>query len=191
MKFLKTAFLLPLVLITVVVSASGQTNTQTDTWKSYTSEACGFTAAFPETPTEEKQIVPTALGDQEMIVVGCDASELPSSPNLAYIATYSEYSTIKFSPNDKEALAQYFRGAVDGMVSNTEGKLLSETTIDMDGIPGREVRIGLGNEAGVLTARLYLSHNKSYVLVVVTGAENDRNTSIARFFNSFRVLTTE
>lgn len=183
MKFLKTALLLPVLCMAIVLSAYGQT----DTWKSYTSQTSGFTAMFPITPTEDTQMVPTELGDQEMIVTACDASEIPGSPNLAYIVTYAQYATIHFEPEDTEAINQYFQGAIEGMVKNTEGKLLSETTIDMNGIPGREVQISLAEGMGSLTSRLYLSHNKSYVLVVVTEATHDKNTSIERFFNSFKI----
>jgi hypothetical protein len=183
MNFPRIARILPLILLAVVLSASGQT----DTWTSYTSKTSGFTVMLPTTPTEETQMVPTEFGEQEMIVTGCDASVIPDSPNMAYIVTYAEYPADKFEANNKEATDQYLRGTIDGMVRNTEGKLLSETTIDMDGIPGREVRISLAEGMGVLTSRVYLNRNKSYTLAVVTEAANDQNTSIGRFFNSFQL----
>jgi MYXO-CTERM domain-containing protein len=147
------------------------------TWKRFESADGRFRADFPGSPeaTHEPVDVPN-LGRLVMhqftvevtaeLVYGVMYDDLPSEP-----------------PNPQAVLD----GARDGMLRQTAATLISETSIAIDGYPGREVRSRLrgGFEA---RARIYVVKARQYMLLVVDTRKPAAQPT--RFFDSFKLVGT-
>lgn len=184
MKGPTSTVLLFLILLLAVLPVSAQ---ETD-WQTYTSEAYGFTVMFPGTPEETQQTVPSQKGALDLTMISYDASQVSSAQNMLYAVGYSDYSTVGVSVNNEEQQVQVLDGAVNGMITNIQGELLSEEDIELAEMPGREIRVGLSDNTHMIVSRLYLVHNIVYVLMVITTVEKDNNPSLTRFLDSFTFL---
>jgi hypothetical protein len=181
-QLMKTIKLLvaPLVLSLIAFSF-----TNTEEWFLVKTQNCKI--YFPKKPTDKSESVNTAKGDLKVNIYFYQAAENDNDDNLAYILSETEYPDSVMNSDKTDKLESFFRNSIDGAVSNFKGKLLDESEINIDGFPGRKVRIDLKNGKTVMNMRFYLVKNRMYVLETVTDADKDDNSSIDRFMNSFEL----
>jgi hypothetical protein len=147
-----------------------------------------FSIEFPVMPVADTQTVNTALGDMVMYMYNYDASASGrEDDNFFYSLITSVYPGKEISSDNTPILEGFFRGSVDGAVTNVKGKLLSEKNIELNGYPGRDVKVDYGNGAATINLRMYLVKNKMYMLQTITKTNKDGNSAISRFLNSFRL----
>lgn len=108
--------------------------------------------------------------------------------NLLYNVISMEITDSLFSSDKTETLPGYFKSTIDGMVRNFSGKLLSETIIEINGFPGREIKIDFQNGKYMVKVRFYMVKNKSYMIEKLTDTKKDLNKPIDRFMDSFKLI---
>jgi len=81
----------------------------------------------------------------------------------------------------------FFRGAVDGAVSNVKGKLLTEKKIELDGFPGREVTVDFQNGQAIIMMKCFLVRNMMYILEIISETGKENNASSSHFYQSFKL----
>ena len=158
-----------------------------DKWYLFESTPFGFKVEFPAKPIEKTKPLNTLAGDLTMNMFEYIAPKESTDLNLVYMASYIEYPA-DIDGNDKEKQKALCRKAVDDVVAKLKGKLIKETIITIDGYEGVEARIEYKDNTEVLKMRMYLVHNKLYMLETMTKMEKDNNKSISKFMNSFHLV---
>ncbi|MFM9948007.1 MAG: hypothetical protein ACKV1O_08725 [Saprospiraceae bacterium] len=155
-------------------------------WFLLKSEA--FQIEFPKEPDATTEVIDSEIGALEMKIFIHDASQAGTDDNLVYMAAYIEYPDTLISSEKTDKIAAIFRSAIDGMVNNVAGKLLSESEIVINGFPGREIKIDFGNGLAIFKVRFYLIEHKMYVIQTVTETGKFPNKSVDRFLDSFKLI---
>jgi hypothetical protein len=162
--------------------------TASDKWYVLEAKRFGFKVEFPVKPEEKTPSVNSEVGNLDMHLFIYDASKVKSESNLVYLANYTEYPDSAVNSGMKEKLKDIFRNSIDGAVSNVKGKLLSEKNVSIGGFEGREARIDFQDGMAVIRIRMFLVHNKMYMLETITETSKDNNASITKFMDSFKLI---
>ncbi|MBD80066.1 MAG: hypothetical protein CL840_14230 [Crocinitomicaceae bacterium] len=149
----------------------------------------GFKIQFPAKPDSSIRILGTNGGELEVKIFSLNTSADENAENLIYSLNYSDLPS-KLLNASKEEQGEYFKKLINTMVYNVHGRLMSEQIIDLNGFPGREVKIDFKEGLAVIRLRIYMVNEKLYMLQVITLAQKDFNTSIFRFLNSFGVSSS-
>jgi len=162
--------------------------TTSDEWYLYESKTYSFKVEYPGKPTEKVKVLNTAEGDINLNLFEYVTEKTETESAVAYIASFIEYPIQSVNSDDKEKLKQFYRKMVDGVVTKVSGKLMKETIITLEGFEGVEARIEMKEGLEFVKLRVYLIHNKMYMVETVTETKNETNKSINRFMNSFRLI---
>lgn len=152
-------------------------------WYLFENEEQDYSVRFPKAPTPQHQLVNSDVGELDMKIFMCEITK----DDLIYMVVATDYPMGVVHSSKTETLDKIFRGAVDGGVSNANGKLLSETKIDLDGFEGRLATIGMQNGLHLITMKMYLIGSRLYILQTVHETNKDKSSHIDRFFDSFKV----
>lgn len=148
-------------------------------------EDAGCKMLFPATPKDEAQTVNTAAGKVEVINHTYEVPDGVKNDNLEYALSETAYLDSNLTKAINTQPDKFFQGSVNGAVNSVQGKLLSQTTIELDGYPGRKCRIDYKNGLAVITMQIYLVKNKLYILQTITETKKDLNSSMEKFLSSF------
>jgi hypothetical protein len=155
-------------------------------WLQFKSD--GYSVLFPVKPTSDIKTIPSELGELKMNINMYDASKSgKKDDNLVYMSMSTEYPESAIKSDMKEKLPILFRNAVDGSVKSVNGKLMSEKEIEIDGYPGREIKVDFKDGLAIINARYYLVKNRMYVVQTITFTDRFPNESQGRFISSFRL----
>lgn len=145
-----------------------------------------YSIEFPVAPKSETKMLNSSLGELKLNFFIYDASKSnKKDDNLVYMMMSTEYPDSSINSDDKESLTEIFRNGVDGAVKRVQGKLLSEKSIEIQGFPGREIKVDYKNGMAIIKIRLYLVRNKMYMLQVITETAKESNILVEKFLNSF------
>ena len=147
--------------------------------KMFTSQAGGFSAAFPEDPQEDVQTLPTDVGEIEVHFLSLERE------NAVYMIVYSDYPTDVVAQSDPESM---LNGARDGAVSNVQGTLVSEEKITIDDHPGRGLKITSSDGEATIYSNVYLVNNRLYQIMVVIPSSTNLSNEASNFLNSFKLI---
>jgi hypothetical protein len=136
-KSKKTATAIGAIIAVITAVVVGQITTglmQNDFsgLKEFKSPDKSFTVMLPKDVKEEKQAVNTQLGPIEFLSYNAKAK------HQEFTIAYSDYPDSFITATDPKIVLD---GSRDGAVRNIQGTLLSETIIDLNGHPVRELRI--------------------------------------------------
>jgi hypothetical protein len=148
----------------------------------------GFQAEFPVEPVSQPQVVNSEIGELKVNLFMYDASQGGTDSNLVYLIGSTEFPDSIVNSNMTESVPNFFRGSIDGAVKNVNGKILSETVIEINGYPGREIKVDFMEGQAVIIMRFYLVRNKLLMIEVMTEISKVPNKSSDRFFNSFKLI---
>jgi len=176
---MKKVFLSLLLLLSVTITF-GQD------WIDYKSTELGFAVNFPEEPSITSQMVPTEVGDIEMKLVMMDMSLVNDSKNIFYSVILSHYPKELFENATDVLKDETLDNAANGGLANSGGTLVYTKKVQFAGYPGREMKIEITGM--YLYMNLYLVENTIYINQVICYLDNDKNTDIERFQNSFKLL---
>ncbi len=178
---MKKAFL----VMAVFMLSFGALNAQN--WEKYKAEDLAFVAYYPKEPERTVQKVSTAVGELDMHMV----MHAPESgdDNAVYSVIRSDYPEDQFTNADDEYNATVLDGAVNGAVTNVQGKLVFDNKVKFNGFPGRSIKIEI--QAGYIYINAYLVNNSMFITQVICLTANDGNASIERFLNSFELIKTK
>jgi len=100
--------------------------------------------------------------------------------------SYSDYPQNVLT-NDPRAALDAFRNSV---ITSTDGKLLSERSISLNGYRGRELEIEIADDSDTAIARLriYLVGNRLYYIYTLAPEDRASSPSVEKFLDSFKLV---
>ena len=151
-------------------------------WVKYTSEAGHYTALIPRQPKLIEQEAPAKTGEKliQHMAQSTDADSL-------YMIGYFD-----LLPD----MVYSLDNARDGLLNAIKGTLLKEEAVSLGGKAGREVKVSAksGDLDLIFRVRYYEIGKRVYILQHVYQKSSDSPATAdktARFFDSFKVITTK
>lgn len=174
------------LLALLIVILANTAFAKVDKWQTF--KEAGFEIEFPYRPKHTTQAVNSEVGVLNIGIFMYEAIPQEKDENLVYTIMTTVYPDSLINTMKPEMLATFFRSAIDGGTKAMNGKVLSEKTIDFNGIPGRYVRVSFGDGAYIMNMKAFLVKNKLYMVQVASEISNEENSSATRFLNSFKLL---
>ncbi|NER13756.1 hypothetical protein GWK08_09920 [Leptobacterium flavescens] len=159
---------------------------QTD-WVTIKIEGEGYRVDFPSQPKKQTNTIPSQIGDLEMKFYILDNSFNPNDDNLVYMSAFTAYPEEYMSNEDPGFKDTVLDGAVNGAVTNVNGKLLSKENIFFNGFPGRTAKIEIQGST-IINQKIVLVDNLLYICQIICMADKDDNKSMKAFFDSFDLI---
>ncbi len=153
--------------------------------KGFLLETDKYRITFPGKPVDQVQPVQSTSGELKMYMHIYEVPNNIDDGNHVFMLAESTYPADVISSDKKELLNKFFRGTVDGAVKNINGKLLTESNIQLNGYPGRQFKVDYYDGVAIITMRCYLAKNVLYMLQVISEAKRDDNPSNKKFLDSF------
>jgi len=139
-----------------------------------------FKALLPGKVTEHSETVNTPVGP---IVYKAYAAK---AKHHEFSIGCSDYPPGVVENSDPRAMLD---GARDGAVRNVEGRLLSETIIEMQGCPGRVLRVEVG--AGhIVVQKVVLAGSRMYQVIAVCSKGHSLDRKVSDVLDSFRMQSS-
>ncbi|HKR15477.1 MAG TPA: DUF2092 domain-containing protein [Pyrinomonadaceae bacterium] len=148
-------------------------------WTEFRSEVGRFSVMMPEKPTSQASAFETPQGRFEQHAFTAAHSW------LICVLSYTDFPKETLVANDVEGMLETTR---DQFIKQLDGKLESETSLSLDGHPGREVKVNMFR--GKARFRLFLVNYRLYVLLATTldnSSESDEDEKFNKFFTSFKL----
>lgn len=165
-------------------------------WKSFSSKEGRFSVLMPGTPRESQINWDWQTGDivylftvtreEAEYMVGYVDIE-PPTRRVDDDGQSSNFPDIL--PNTPEKMTDVLVNAGTGCYSTpSDCRLISEQSIRLGSLPGREISLRLGG-GPLVRRRLYLVNRRVYILSVRTTQERFLSKTIEGFMNSFKLLS--
>jgi hypothetical protein len=171
-----------LVLVALLLAGGLAACSASPAPKEFKSEAGRFAVLTPVPLREESKTLETEAGKIELHLFTGQLND------LALVIGYSDYSPEAAPPGYADKMLD---GARNGMVGNTQGRLVSETNISLSGYPGRELVIEVWSEdrpPATFKGRLFMVKNRLYQVTVVAPRGKAGDQAIDDFLQSFKLL---
>ena len=178
---MKKIFLIFLLLVPFCVLSQSQ-------WYNLQLPAQGYSVQFPSVPTASDQTIPSEIGPLHMKMQMLDQSKDNSKSNMLYLANHTIYPNKYEAFKDTANLSVFYKEAINGAVTNVNGKLLTEKDIFYKEYPGKEIKIDYGNGYAIITARMFLIGYDMYMIQTITETAKDDNKEMDNFFDSFELI---
>lgn len=145
-------------------------------WTEFKSDEGRFSVLMPDKPLSQRSIIETPQGRLEQNV-------FTASHNfLVCMIAYTDFPKPALVANDVDGVFDSIR---DQFIKQAGGKLASESSLSLDGNPGREIRVHLFR--GELRMRLFLVGNRLYLLSLANLNQSDDEQTLNKFFVSFKL----
>lgn len=131
-----------------------------------------FAVTFPAEPTLDKQEGRSASGPHVHYTWEVD------HPERHFSVTYTQYAVAPVKNYDKNVM---------GLLAATEGKLLRQARIELDGIEGREIYTQLPDNT-VMRQRMFQVGNRLYQAVYAGPFGTESRADVRTFMESFRLF---
>ncbi len=154
-------------------------------YQEFESTVGGFLVRTPVKLKEEMQTIDTPAGKLELYMFSGQKNQ------IGYVVGYMDYPQELASSSPQELLDNARNGAVNNLLGNLQGKLVSETRVSIGGNPGREI-VGDAKTSGVdmtLKQRCFLVQNRLFILSVSAQKSTDGIKESDSFLESFRLLS--
>jgi hypothetical protein len=148
---------------------------QSDTWKTYSYPADGFSIGSPNEPQMSQQSVPTDAGTFTVHMYSV------SLENVQLIAAMNDYGSAVNGRDPKTVVD----GAMNGAVANVNGHIIQSSSITIGNNPGNSYEAE--TDQAHISGRVYLVGSVLYQLMVIT-PRNQSYASTARFLDSFQLI---
>jgi hypothetical protein len=153
--------------------------------KGFLLETDKYRITFPGKPVDQVQPVQSELGELKLYIHIYEVPNDIDDGNHTFGMIESAYPADVISSDKKELLDKFFRGAVDGSAKNINGRLLTESRIQLNGYPGRQFKVDYQDGLAIVTMRCYLVKNVLYMLQVISEGKRDDNPANKKFLDSF------
>lgn len=160
-------------------------------WQEIRPTRGNYSVLMPGVPTEQNKPVNSAAYGTLTLALSMLQPEKGTDPNVLYASSFTDYPAGTIHSDSTEILTEFFNSSRDGGLAAIQGKLLTESVIELNGYPGREQRVDFKNGLAIIKYRHYLVKNRLYTLQVITLKTNNFNTSINKFLDSFRLIAAE
>lgn len=131
-----------------------------------------FAVTFPTEPTLDKQEGRSASGPHVHTTWEVD------QPGRHFSVTYTQYAVAPVKNYDKNVM---------GLLTATQGKLLRQARVELDGIDGREIYTQLPDNT-VMRQRMFQVGNRLYQAVYAGPFGTESRPDVRTFMESFRLL---
>jgi hypothetical protein len=150
-------------------------------WKQFSSAEGRFSVLLPGRPIEQRQKYNSSAGEIKTTLFLRDAPR-----HVSYLVSFIDYPPGLLQPSAAAKLLDYTR---DNTLTNTKGKLVSETMITLDGtLDGRQLVIEVPTQQTRWNYRIYALQSRVYQLVVARPAQAPSEEEDQKFLNSFKLL---
>jgi hypothetical protein len=145
-------------------------------WKAWRSAELGLSASFPVEPEVSRRTQTTDAGDVPVVTVGAAVGD------GYYAAVVAQFPPTTTDPD------RLVDGAIDGMVRETHGTLVSVKKITVSGAAGREAVIDVSSDGAHLTGhvRVAWKRGRLYQAIVVQPAGGP-DEAWRRFFAGWKI----
>jgi len=146
-------------------------------WTEFRSDEGRFSVLMPEKPRSQASSIETPQGRFEQHVF------IASHDLLVCMIAYTDIPKPLLVANDLEG---FLAGVRDQFIKEVGGKLASESSLSLDGSPGREIKVYMFR--GELRLRLYIVGDRLYMLSVINSdkTSNSNEETFNKFFTSFK-----
>jgi hypothetical protein len=152
-------------------------------WKEFTPLQAGFKLRFPRLPERREQKEDSPDGPVSVVAFVSLAPEHDGAYSLA--VTEFPQATI-----DKTSEAEYWDRSTEILVHNTFGNVLEQKVIDVQGKPGRELRITGTGPKGRTTffARIIRAGNRTFQMFAAFPEGKENLEFARRYLDSFQFI---
>jgi hypothetical protein len=169
--------LIPTTLITaLLVACAAQPS-----FREFNAAKCGFTIQMPTDPKEESTSTEASGIKIDLTfytaVVG----------NSAYVAGCNDFPADLMATADVNAMLD---SAVDGAITNSNATLDSQSNIELDGNPGREVTgsAKIAGQDAVLKGRIYMIGNRLIQAIIVAPKGQIKDQDVTKYLESVKLV---
>ena len=145
-------------------------------WKAFQIPAGRFKVLMPGTPKTTRRTIRTDIGD-----VASTRYTTTDAANVTYDVLLNDYPKSGVSKASPQKLLDSAR---DGLMYQTQGRMLSYQHITLAHFPGRDLEI-MGSEGTHYRARLIWVENRLYQVMAVTPGKPRPDANV--FFDSFQI----
>jgi hypothetical protein len=192
---LKNGSIIPLITVALITAAliwlftnptdkrsDNRIDIQSDTvMAKFISPDNAFSVLLPGKVQEKRENLNSEIGPVEIFTYSA------KSKHHDYTVVYVDYPHFMVKEQGAEEL---LNGASYGTVMDSHGKLMTENTIDLQGNPGRELKI-VGPQKEYIRARLFLVNNRLYQIKVVSSISHTMDKDVEIMFDSFKLIGKE
>jgi hypothetical protein len=168
-----------LIAVLLALTMQAATCAAEDAWQVLKPDGRGFEIAFPQKPEVKESA--EDIGDGQ-IAKTWTYSILSLSEHTIYDVTIAEYPVGAINPNE---LAQHLDNARDGGLRSSGGTLKSETTIEIGGLPARELLVDLMGM--VARSRIVIAGNRLFIVGAITSKGAEQSPASEKYFASFKL----
>ena len=108
---------------------------------------------------------------------------MAGSRKIGCIVSYADYPALLIKTTNHQELLE---GAKNGAIKNSNGRLISETSINFHGLPARDVLIEIPGKAFTST-RYILKSPRFYEIVFFAPTDKGHEQDISKFLDSFKI----
>lgn len=145
-------------------------------WTEFRSEGGGFTISMPDKPISQAATIETSHGRfvQQAFIA--------SHHSIICLAAFTDVPKNLLVANDLDG---FFDGVRDRFIKEVGGKLASESSLSLNGHPGRAIKVHLFR--GHLRLRLFLVGERLYQLSITSLDKEVNEETFNKFFASFKL----
>lgn len=140
---------------------------------------------FPENPTEQKKTVDSEYGKLQLDIQTLEPKS--KDKNLVYVAMETKYPTNVIKPNNTYGLNTFYKKSIDGSLNSVNGELISIIDIYYNENLGKEYRCYFSEGKALMVYRIFYIDNRLYSYGVITTPDNDKNKTMNKFLESFKI----
>ncbi len=145
-------------------------------WVSVTAEDGTFSFRMPGEATRTTRHLTTPVGPVPVQV------HMYQTAEESFMVNYTDYPPEVLGELSVEELLD---GARDGAIASSAGMLLEHRSIDLEGVPGRAVRISAAGGEVEVQGRFFVVDTRLYQILATTSTEDATSPRVASFLDSF------
>lgn len=149
-------------------------------WQELTSPEFGFKITIPSAPFRQTVALGPNLTDVKV--------------NLWLAKGDDVFCTVVHQglvnpPKDERAAELLLNSVIGGMIETDQIQIVSQTPRSLDGHPGRELKLQMGN-TGTGRGRAYIVGKNVYAFLAISLGEKPNDQAVARVLDSFKLTST-
>jgi hypothetical protein len=164
------------ICLWLVTASAAPPQTVPPGWREFGIPAGRFQVLMPGAPKTTRQTIRTDIGN-----VAATRYTVTDASNVTYDVLLNDYPPSGIAKATPQKLLE---GARDGLMYQTQGRMMSDKPVTLDGFPGRDLEI-MGANGSHYRARLVWVDSRLYQVMAVTPGPPLPASNI--FFDSFRI----
>ena len=147
----------------------------------------GFSAFFPERPSEATNSMDTEIGMIEQEIFYLNNEE---GPVYFFQINYIEYPESTIHSDSLELMEEFFEETINTATAEMKGTLVYSSDIEEQGFKGKMYRIDYKADRFTLKAKTFVVRNRYYSVQVIHEKGKDYRV-VDRFLDGFRIIPVQ